>query len=345
MPPRVDLRKVKVKCQDSRLIDYLLLLRFGTQQDELPYRPLLNYAAIARTTKLPYRTVIDLIKVGVQARKEQLSISKRIRSKLSEDHIAYLISPETLSEWAHASLKERVKRFHRHFGEVRISVSTLRRLYLRHKIKFKFIKRVKKEIDFKEKKYNELFIRMRTLVELSKVFKQKVIFLDETVFTFSTFRSKAWSMHHNRIKVVDSDLRIQTQAMISAISSENGLEGYYIHPRSIKTEQFVDFIKDLSMKQGGQPFSLFLDNLTVHKAKESKALFEQLNITEIYNVPYCPQFNGIESYFSLVKAQYKKLLLHAVIKGSDIDTVALIETAVKNVDETLTKRCVEYGCV
>jgi DDE superfamily endonuclease len=77
-----------------------------------------------------------------------------------------------------------------------------------------------------------------------------------------------------------------------------------------------------------------LDNLTVHKAKESKELFERLNITEIYNVPYCPQFNGIESYFSLVKAQYKKLLLHAVIKGSEIDTVSMIKTAVKNVDET-----------
>jgi hypothetical protein len=203
-----------------------------------------------------------------------MSISKRSRSKLSDDHIAFLTDPETLNEWAHASLKERVKRFHRRFGEAKISVSTLRRLYLKNKIKFKFIKRVKKEIDFTEKKYNELFIRMRTLVELSKIYKQKFIFLDETVFTFSTFRSKAWSTHHNRIKVVDSDLRIQTQAMISAISADRGLEGYYIHPRSIKTEQFTEFIRDLASKQDGQFFSLFMDNLTVHKAKESKQLFE-----------------------------------------------------------------------
>jgi hypothetical protein len=135
-------------------------------------------------------------------------IQKRVRTKLSENHIAYLTHPDTLREFAHASLKERVKRFHRNFGEVKISVTTLRRLYKKHKIKFKFIKRVKKEIDFTEKKYNELFIRMRTLVELSKIYKQKIVFLDETVFTFSTFRSKAWSSHHNRIKVVDSDLKI-----------------------------------------------------------------------------------------------------------------------------------------
>ena len=164
--------------------------------------------------------------------------------------------------------------FHRKFTEIKISVSTLRRLYVRHKIKFKFIKRVKKEIDFTDKKYRELFINMRTLVELSKTFGQKIIFLDETVFTFSTFRSKAWSSHLNRVKVVDSDLTIETMAMISAISAENGLEGYLIHPKSIKTEQFVAFVKELSARHAGEPFSLFLDNLTVHKTKESKTRFE-----------------------------------------------------------------------
>ena len=51
----------------------------------------------------------------------------------------------------------------------------------------------------------------------------------------------------------------------------------------------------------------------MHKAKEAKLLFEELNITEIFNVPYCPQFNGIESYFSQVKATYKKQFLKAVI--------------------------------
>ena len=150
----------------------------------------------------------------------------------------------------------------------------MRRLYKRHKIKYKFIKRVKKQVDFNEKKYRDLFTSMRTLVELSKTCNQKIIFLDETVFTFSTFSSKAWSAHRDRVKVVDSDLKIETMAMVSAISAESGLEGFMLHPRSIKTEQFVDFVKELSEKHSGQPFSLFLDNLTVHKAKESKQLFE-----------------------------------------------------------------------
>ena len=185
---------------------------------------------------VPERTVRDIITKGLRAKDKQIPIVKLSRQKLNGYHISYLTNPDTLHEQAHDSLQERVKKFHRKFGEVKISVTTLRRLYKRHKIKFKFIKRVKKDIDFTNKWYHDLFIRMRTLVELSKTSNQKIIFLDETVFTFSTFRSKAWSHHRHRLQVVDSDLRIQTMAMISAISAENGLEGFLLHPKSIKTE-------------------------------------------------------------------------------------------------------------
>jgi transposase len=75
-------------------------------------------------------------------------------------------------------------------------------------------------------------------------------------------------------------------------------------------------------------FALFLDNLSVHKTKDAKLLFEKLNITEIFNVPYCPQFNGIESYFSQLKATYKKMFLGSVIKEAPYDTMSLIKKSI-----------------
>ncbi len=116
----------------------------------------------------------------------------------------------------------------------------------------------------------------------------RVVYLDETVFTFSTFRSKGWAHRRDRIKVIDSDLRVQTLALIAAISEDGGLIDYAIHPRAINTEVFVAFVRQLSLKLGGDDYALFLDNLSVHKTREAKLLFEELNITEIFNVPYCP---------------------------------------------------------
>ena len=116
----------------------------------------------------------------------------------------------------------------------------------------------------------------------------QVIYLDETVFTFSTFRSKGWAHNRERIRINDSDLKVTTLAVIAAISEETGLIDYYIHPKAIKTEVFLAFISQISEKLGGGDFALFLDNLSVHKTKDAKLLFEKLNITEINNVPYCP---------------------------------------------------------
>ena len=224
-----------------------------------------------------------------------------------------------------------------------ISPSTIRRIYLKHKIRFKNIKRGKREIDFSEPHYLSLFHRMRALLNQMEESKTPVVYLDETVFTFSTFRSKGWAHRRDRIKINDSDLKVQTLALIAAISEDGGLIDFAIHPRAINTEVFIAFIRQLSQKLGSNDFALFLDNLSVHKIKDAKLLFEELNITEIFNVPYCPQFNGIESYFSQVKATYKKLLLQCVIKEAHYDTMGLIKQSIESISNENATRCVRYA--
>ena len=44
-------------------------------------------------------------------------------------HIEYLCSPQTLTAWAHLSLKQRAVMFHRQFPELKISATLLGRTY------------------------------------------------------------------------------------------------------------------------------------------------------------------------------------------------------------------------
>ena len=136
---------------------------------------------------------------------------------------------------------------------------------------------------------------------------------------------------------------MQTTAVIAAISEDGGLIDYLVHPRAINTEVFLAFVKQVAQKVNCSDFALFLDNLNVHKTKEAKLLFESLNITEIFNVPYCPQFNGIESYFSQIKASYKKMLLKCVIEEVPYDTVSLIKESIQSISDDNVKRCVRYA--
>ena len=102
---------------------------------------------------------------------------------------------------------------------------------------------------------------------------KKLVWVDEAVFTFNTFSTRAWSSKYSSIKVKDAEARIKTMALIAAISEEHrGLEAYLIYPKAISTEQFVSFVSLLSEKFAGSEFCMFLDNLQVHKTKEVVAI-------------------------------------------------------------------------
>ena len=66
----------------------------------------------------------------------------------------------------------------------------------------------------------------------------QVIYLDETVFKFSTFRSKGWAHNRERIRINDSDLKVTTLTVIAVISEETGLIYY---PKTPKPHFFQEF--------------------------------------------------------------------------------------------------------
>ncbi len=50
---------------DPHLINYVLLLRFGTCSDIETAKPVMNYASISKLIKVPVTTVIELVKTGI----------------------------------------------------------------------------------------------------------------------------------------------------------------------------------------------------------------------------------------------------------------------------------------
>ena len=154
---------------NTQLLTYVLLLRFGKIPDSEAPQPVMNYTSIAKIIRKPVSTAIELVKTALGASMYGFPEDKISRSKYSPHHIGYLVSSFTLKECAHLSLAERASLFHRRFGEVMISPTTIRRIYLRHKIKFKNIKRGKREIDFTEGHYRSLFNQMHALLNQMEV--------------------------------------------------------------------------------------------------------------------------------------------------------------------------------
>ena len=95
-------------------------------------------------------------------------IQRRKRSKLEKLHLDYLCNQRTLREWAHLSLIQRSVMFHRTFPEIKISPSLLWRTYKQCGVKFKFIHRGKKVIDYSNQYYYNLFRDMYDAVKVTR---------------------------------------------------------------------------------------------------------------------------------------------------------------------------------
>jgi transposase len=112
---------------------------------------------------------------------------------------------------------------------------------------------------------------------------------------------------------------------------------------AIATKDFVFFLEILYRKNGNKPYALFLDNLKVHTSKDSTKAMQTLGIMPIFNVPYSPQFNGIEAVFSIVKCSFKKELLRQLLKEQQPNVKELITYAFGQADLDKVRRCIDYG--
>lgn len=133
--------------------------------------------------------------------------------------------------------------FHRRFPELKISSTTILRIYKKHGIHFKFINRIKKYIDFTIEYYANLFNTMYQLLSNAQQNHIKVIYIDEAVFTFNTFKTKSWSSAYSSIEVRDANIKVKAHALVCGISEDKGYEHSLINLKSISSAEYITFLE------------------------------------------------------------------------------------------------------
>jgi len=75
-----------------------------------------------------------------------------------------------------------------------------------------------------------------------------------------------------------------------------------------------------------------MDNLAVHRSNDVKGRMDELSIGYIYSPPYSPDYNPIESVFSMFKRELKVRRLKAIIEGRHFKTKENIKEVFQNID-------------
>ena len=147
---------------------------------------------------------------------------KKVR-QLEQQHIEFLLDPKTLEEWSGKTMKERVKLFHRQYPDKRIAITSLRRLYLKHKIKRKKVVQDKVMPPHIQQNFNNQCHELLQKVNSVKDQNRKIIYLDETVFSKLSLMNKEWSPKNSNLFVDSRQVYTGYRCAIASMSAEKAL--------------------------------------------------------------------------------------------------------------------------
>ena len=125
--------------------------------------------------------------------------------------------------------------------------------------------------------------------------------LDEFVVTKRTLPTRVWANKWNNVKIDMSWIKQPCKAVILAASQEMGLEHIEVHNNSINKRKFKAFLDNLRSKYPFDDILLIMDNLSLHKSRETRERMDELGFLYTWTPVYSPQFNGIEEIINIGK--------------------------------------------
>ena len=88
-----------------------------------------------------------------------------------------------------------------------------------------------------------------------------------------------------------------------------------------------------------KPFALFMDNASIHKSRDVKPYYAQLQITPVFNIPYSPEMNGIEAVFSQVKRAFNSQRLNCLVNKIGFNFDRTIKAAFRSIPVEHCAKC------
>jgi len=169
------------------------------------------------------------------------------------------------------------------------------------------------------------------------------IFVDECVFSMKTYKQMAWAETGHNVKQSEHLGAQPCVAVVAAVSMRRGMICFHARPKSFTAAAFQDFLQDLRDEIPSGRLSVLLDNCSIHKARVTLAKAAELQMDLHFNVPYAPQFNGIEYVWNIAKQRFRKLQLQRMLKLNDLGFMDCIYASLSGLFVEQVARCVQRG--
>lgn len=194
-----------------------------------------------------------------------------------------------------------IKNVNKRFN-ITISQSSIYKILKENKITYK--KMYNRYIKKKANVYHEAVRRQKEVLKNINI--NDIISVDETHFDSFQNNNYGWGYKGNQLKKNSYiTKRQQSCSVICAISNTKMIHKEIIY-NGVKSVNFLSFIKNLIEKNKIKQKYILMDNASIHHNKHVTEYIEKSGNKILYNVPYTPELNPIELYFSTVKQKFRK---------------------------------------
>ena len=122
------------------------------------------------------------------------------------------------------------------------------------------------------------------------------------------------------------------------MSEAKGIEFIEIFNGALNAEDMISCLRYLSQLHGKEPSAIFLDQASIHKAKDVRPFYSLYEMAPVFNIGYSPMFNPIEAVFSKVKAYFNAQRMHHLVNKTPFDTKRTIKDAFERVTQKTLRR-------
>ena len=144
----------------------------------------------------------------------------------------------------------RCKLFHRRFTDMRISTTTLSKLYRQHQISQKKIRQDKLPSSMTLSNYHMKVQTCRRQLGDCLNDRLEVVYCDETIFTRHTYITSEFAPKHVAYKVTQGDIYIDHVWAVAFVSAERGLIHVQTYNHEVNSDRFYQFVESAWRKMG-----------------------------------------------------------------------------------------------
>ena len=146
--------------------------------------------------------------------------------------------------------------------------------------------------------------------------------LDEFSVVINSKPNYGWFKKNSEpnYKIENPKITNKRYSVLMASNNEE-IKHYIICEGGIKTNIFIDFMKELTKKIENKETYYLMDNAVIHKTKKFMEYIKECKINILYNAPYHSEINPIENIFSM---------LRNTINRNENQTIEKIKESIEN---------------